>query len=94
MQHIHLAYNLSEAKAQTGNLSNLMLTTLRAVSESGSILAASKALGLSYRHVWGEFKRWEKAVRKQTSTWVRLNTSGSRFHPLPNKSRSLRNSTR
>ncbi len=71
MQHIHLAYNLSEAKAQTGNLSNLMLTTLRAVSESGSILAASKALGLSYRHVWGEFKRWEKALGQPLLVWER-----------------------
>ncbi len=71
MQHIHLNYNLSNDKAPDSGLSNLMLTTLRAVSESGSILAASKALGLSYRHVWGEFKRWEKALGQPLLIWER-----------------------
>ncbi len=71
MQHVHLAYNLSEAKAQTGHLSNPMLTTLRTVSDSGSILAASKALGLSYRHVWGELKRWEQQLGQPLLLWER-----------------------
>ena len=32
---------------------------LHAVQEQGSISGAAKALGLSYRHVWGELRRWE-----------------------------------
>ncbi|MBS0342849.1 MAG: helix-turn-helix transcriptional regulator [Proteobacteria bacterium] len=32
---------------------------LQAVRDSGSISGAARALGLSYRHVWGELKRWE-----------------------------------
>lgn len=71
MQHIHLAYNLSQAKAQKGSLSNPLLATLQAVSEQGSILAASKALKLSYRHVWGELKRWEKELQQPLLNWER-----------------------
>jgi putative molybdopterin biosynthesis protein len=71
MQHIHLTYNLSNDKAPHSALSNLMLKTLRAVSESGSILAASKALGLSYRHVWGELKRWEQQLGAPLLLWER-----------------------
>jgi putative molybdopterin biosynthesis protein len=71
MQHIYLTYNLSNDKAPNSALSNLMLKTLRAVSESGSILAASKALGLSYRHVWGELKRWEQQLGAPLLLWER-----------------------
>lgn len=34
---------------------------LDALREGGSIKAAAKALGHSYRHVWGELRRWEQA---------------------------------
>ncbi len=71
MQHVRLAYNLSPTKAQTGNLSNPMIATLQAVQLHGSILAASKALGLSYRHVWGELKRWEKELQQVLLNWER-----------------------
>ena len=84
MQHIHLAYNLSATKAQKGNLSNPIIATLQAVAEHGSILAASKALGLSYRHVWGELKRWEKELKQLLLHWERgqaaqLTTFGQRL---------------
>ena len=71
MQHIHLAYNLSQTKAQKGSLANPMMATLQAVSQQGSILAASKALKLSYRHVWGELKRWEKELSQPLLNWER-----------------------
>jgi putative molybdopterin biosynthesis protein len=71
MQHVHLAYNLSQAKAQTANLNNPLIATLKTVQQQGSILAASKALGLSYRHVWGEFKRWEKELAQPLLVWER-----------------------
>jgi putative molybdopterin biosynthesis protein len=71
MQHVHLAYNLSQAKAPTGNLNNPLIATLKTVQQQGSILATSKALGLSYRHVWGEFKRWEKALGQPLLVWER-----------------------
>ena len=38
---------------------NPLLDLLHAVEESGSISAAARVLKMSYRHVWGELKRWE-----------------------------------
>jgi putative molybdopterin biosynthesis protein len=71
MQHVHLAYHLSPSKTQKGSLSNPLMSTLRAVAEQGSIMAASKALGLSYRHVWGELKRWEAELEQPLLCWER-----------------------
>lgn len=36
-----------------------LLAMLGALHSGGSIGAAAKALDLSYRHVWGELRRWE-----------------------------------
>jgi putative molybdopterin biosynthesis protein len=41
------------------------------VQQQGSILSAAKALGLSYRHVWGELRRWEKELGQQLLHWER-----------------------
>ncbi|MFM7330231.1 MAG: substrate-binding domain-containing protein [Brachymonas sp.] len=71
MQHVHLAYHLSPSKIHKGSLFNPLMATLKAVSEQGSILAASKALNLSYRHVWGELKRLEKELAQPLLNWER-----------------------
>lgn len=42
---------------------------LQAVSTQGSISAGARALGLSYRHVWGELKRWEKELGNELVVW-------------------------
>ena len=42
---------------------------LQAVRSSGSISAAARALGLSYRHVWGELKRWEQTLGQPLIVW-------------------------
>lgn len=42
---------------------------LHAVEESGSISAAARALALSYRHVWGELKRWENELGHELVVW-------------------------
>ena len=39
-------------------------TILRAIKEEGSIAAASKKLGMSYRYVWGYLKKMESTVGK------------------------------
>jgi putative molybdopterin biosynthesis protein len=71
MQHIHLTYHLSPSKAQTGTLRNPMIATLQTVQQQGSILAASKMMGLSYRHVWGSLKRWEQELGAPLLQWER-----------------------
>lgn len=42
---------------------------LQAVREAGSIAGAAKSLQLSYRHVWGELKRWEQALGQPLIQW-------------------------
>jgi len=42
---------------------------LQAVAEQGSISAAARQLHLSYRHVWGELKRWEELMGHELIVW-------------------------
>jgi len=42
---------------------------LQAVRESGSIAAAAQSLHFSYRHVWGELKRWEDRLGQPLIQW-------------------------
>ena len=58
MHRISLHYALGTAAAPA-LIRNPLLDLLQAVSAQGSISAAARVLGLSYRHVWGELKRWE-----------------------------------
>jgi len=48
---------------------NPLIDLLQAVSTQGSISAGARALGLSYRHVWGELKRWEKELGNELVVW-------------------------
>jgi putative molybdopterin biosynthesis protein len=40
----------------------LLFRLLEAVQASGSLAKAAKAVGFSYRHIWGSLGKWEKAV--------------------------------
>lgn len=42
---------------------------LDAIREHGSISAAAKALDRSYRHVWGELKKWEDELGQSLIVW-------------------------
>ena len=42
---------------------------LQAVAQKGSISAAARELNLSYRHVWGELKRWEEVLGHELIVW-------------------------
>ena len=48
---------------------NPLLDLLHAVQSTGSISAASRQLQLSYRHVWGELKRWEIELGHELLIW-------------------------
>ncbi|MGZ5271430.1 MAG: LysR family transcriptional regulator, partial [Ramlibacter sp.] len=58
MRKIELSYTLANATS-AGAIRNPLIDLLQAVATQGSISAGARALGLSYRHVWGELKRWE-----------------------------------
>ena len=73
MPKIHLSYQWSpdgaDHTAPTSPLHHPLMALLQAVRGSGSISSAAKALGLSYRHVWGELKRWEQMLDQQLIVW-------------------------
>ncbi len=73
MPKIHLSYQwLHDGPAAQGPTSPLhhpLMALLQAVRDSGSISAAARSCGLSYRHVWGELKRWEQALSQPLIVW-------------------------
>ena len=62
MQQIALSYVLEPRGGGRGPIRNPLMQLLQAVRDNGSISAAARSLGLSYRHVWGELKHWEGAL--------------------------------
>ena len=46
-----------------------LIALLDAVHHTGSISGAARRLGLSYRHVWGELKRWEAELGHPLVLW-------------------------
>ncbi len=46
-----------------------LMDLLQAVAQQGSISAAARQLNLSYRHVWGELKRWEDVMGHELIIW-------------------------
>ncbi len=70
---IDLSYSWSHdsaelPRAQT-QLRNPLMDLLQSVHAHGSIAAAAKSLGLSYRHVWGELKKWELRLNQGLIVW-------------------------
>jgi molybdate transport repressor ModE-like protein len=70
VHRLQFHYTFTPASAaQTGLIRNPLLDLLHAVQESGSISGAARALQLSYRHVWGELKRWENELGNELLVW-------------------------
>lgn len=68
MHRLQLHYTLSR-DSSPALVRNPLIDLLQAVSAQGSISAGARALGLSYRHVWGELKRWEKELGNELVVW-------------------------
>jgi putative molybdopterin biosynthesis protein len=71
MHRVALTYTLAGVHAPHAGLHHPLLALLAAVHETGSISAAARRLELSYRHVWGELKRWELELAHPLVTWVK-----------------------
>jgi len=66
---IHLQYSF-EARGQRGaQVENPLFDLLSALDAHGSIRHAAAALGQSYRHVWGELRRWESVLGETLVVW-------------------------
>lgn len=68
MHRLQFHYTLSRA-ASPALVRNPLIDLLQAVSTQGSISAGARVLGLSYRHVWGELKRWESELGNELVIW-------------------------
>ncbi len=68
MHRLQLHYTLGRASGPA-LVRNPLIDLLQAVATQGSISAAARALDLSYRHVWGELKRWEDELGNGLVTW-------------------------
>ncbi|HEX2539857.1 MAG TPA: substrate-binding domain-containing protein [Caldimonas sp.] len=85
MHRIDLTYTLTRRAGGSGReLHHPLLELLEAIHRSGSISAAARAAGLSYRHVWGELKRWEGELGQPLLVWAkgqpaRLSPFGARL---------------
>jgi len=74
MQHIDLSYQWvpvgpEVTRNRLSPLRNPIMDLLQAVRDAGSIAGAAKLLALSYRHVWGELKRWEQSLGQPLIVW-------------------------
>ncbi len=68
MHRLQFHYTLSQ-ESRPALVRNPLIDLLQAVSSQGSISGAARGLGLSYRHVWGELKRWEKELGHELVLW-------------------------
>ena len=83
MHRLQFHYSLSRSTSPA-LVRNPLIDLLQAVDNQGSISAAARTLGLSYRHVWGELKRWEDELGNELLIWdkgksARLSEFGSKL---------------
>jgi len=83
VHRLQLHYTLSR-DSSPGQVRNPLIDLLQAVSSQGSISGGARTLGLSYRHVWGELKRWENELGNELVVWekgqsARLTTFGNKL---------------
>ena len=68
MHRLQFHYTLSGASSPA-QVRNPLIDLLQAVAQAGSISAAARSLKLSYRHVWGELKRYEALLGHALIIW-------------------------
>ena len=68
---IHLEYSFAATPdGQRGaTLANPLIDLLRTLRDTGSISAAARALGSSYRHTWGALKQGEQLLGAELVVW-------------------------
>jgi putative molybdopterin biosynthesis protein len=71
MHRVELTYALHTAEDERRELHHPLIELLEAIHAHGSISAAAKALGRSYRHVWGELRRWEQELGQELLVWTK-----------------------
>ena len=67
---VHLQYSFQPDGQRGAEVCNPLFDLLSALREHGSIQHAAKAMGASYRHVWGALKHWEDVLGEKLVTWT------------------------
>src|SRR5215813_12798900 len=67
--HVRLGYEFAGVDQRGAELDNPLFALLQAVHDNGSIVQAAKALGRSYRHVWGTLRTWEAQLGEPLVQW-------------------------
>jgi putative molybdopterin biosynthesis protein len=70
VRQIALSYAFGRRDAASP-ISHPLIDLLQAVQEEGSISGAARRLGQSYRHTWGELRRWETELDRALLVWER-----------------------
>jgi putative molybdopterin biosynthesis protein len=71
MLHLKIDYKFSRNASNKEHLSNPLFDVLSTVHRTGSISEAARNLDLSYRHIWGELKKWEVSLGNDLIVWGR-----------------------
>jgi putative molybdopterin biosynthesis protein len=66
---VHLQYSFQATGQAGAAVDNPLFDLLKAVHEHGSIQRAAKALGASYRHVWGQLRLWQDQLGEPIVVW-------------------------
>ena len=81
---VRLGYAFADPAQRGAELDHPLFAMLAAVRDGGSIVRAARALGYSYRHVWGELRNWEAELGEPLIVWsqgqhARLTPFGERL---------------
>lgn len=66
---VHLQYSFQARDQRGAEVQNPLFDLLSAIAEHGSIQQAARAMGASYRHVWGSCKHWEEVLGEALMHW-------------------------
>ena len=69
VKKIELSYTFGAREAGAQAIRNPLIELLHAVRIQGSIAGAARSTGKSYRHVWGQLKRWEAELARGLIVW-------------------------
>jgi putative molybdopterin biosynthesis protein len=67
---VHLQYSFLPNGQHGADVHNPLFDLLSALRDHGSIQHAARALGASYRHVWGALKLWQETLGEPLVTWA------------------------
>jgi putative molybdopterin biosynthesis protein len=67
---VQLHYSFQRDGQRGAELRNPLFDLLAALREHGSIQHAARAMGASYRHVWGALKQWQDVLGEPLVNWA------------------------